>query len=158
MRSVRCGLAPRSSRRFRHQAERAAALSVLLTLAACAAERPPQQSAQYAPAYQHSFGDRAPSYSAEPRPRYVETEADGLPAQPPPMQRKAEADDPREPWSPNYGSVPGSRAAVSSEPHEPAKVVAAVRPQRAPLVQRQSIDADDVVRRAIAEHEMRRED
>lgn len=37
----------------------------------------------------------------------IAMEADGLPAQlPPPLHRKPEVDDPREPFSPNYGPPP----------------------------------------------------
>lgn len=40
----------------------------------------------------------------------VDTEADGQPAQPPPpISIRAAPDDPREPWSRNYGTVPPTR-------------------------------------------------
>jgi hypothetical protein len=53
------------------------------------------------------------------RPR-VELEADGLPAQTPPLRREpSEPDDPTEPFSPNYGPrptvAPAKRAAALSD-------------------------------------------
>ncbi len=169
MRSVSCGrkplspshaLRPNIGPRVQRHVERAAAVGLLLALTACAADRSAQNSAQY----QHSFGDRAPTYSAEVRPPRVETEADGLPVQPPPLRRTSSADDPREPWSPNYGSATPSRTDLATAPvaappaPEPAKIVAAVRPQWASLFGPKPIAADDIIRRAIAEHEMRKED
>ena len=49
-------------------------------------------------------------------------------------------------------------APVAITERESAKIVAVVRPTRTSLFQTSPIDADAVVRRAIAEHEMRRED
>ncbi|MCB1546683.1 MAG: hypothetical protein KDJ41_02390 [Hyphomicrobiaceae bacterium] len=44
---------------------------------------------------------------AQPREPTLPTEGDGLPPQAPPLKRPQPLpDDPREPWSPNYGSVP----------------------------------------------------
>lgn len=164
MRPACCGPKPHSSRRhvLRHHAERVAAVGILLALTACASDR----SAQYQP----TSGDSATAYADAPLPR-IQTEGDGLPAQPPPMRRaSAVADDPREPWSPNYGTVAPTRVAEASiaaasnlqtetaPAPEPAKFVAVVRPTRASLFQAKPIDADAVVRRAVAEHEMRRED
>lgn len=161
MRPACCGPEPRSlCRHIRHHAERVAAVGLLLALTACASDR----TAHYQPA----FSDTVPVYDAEARPPRIDTEGDGMPAQPPPLLRRtaAVADDPREPWSPNYGTVAPTRvaeapAAAASAPEpapEPTKVVAAVKPTRAPLFQAKPFDADDVIRRAIAEHEMRRED
>lgn len=148
MSSESCGRKPRSLRRH---GERTAIVGLLLALTACASDRTAQ--------YQAPFGDTPPSYSAEARPARIVTEDDGLPAQPPPLRRSAGIDDPREPWSPNYGSVAPTRsaeAALAPSP-EPARV-AMVTPRRASLFGPKPIDADDIVRRAIAEHEMRRED
>lgn len=165
MRPACCGPKPHSSRRhvLRHHAERVAALGVLLTLTACASDR----SAQYPPA----SVDSATAYSAEARPPRIQTEGDGLPAQPPPLRRStAMVDDPREPWSPNYGTVAPTRLAEASTAaasgpqadaapaREHAKFVAVVRPTRALLFQAKPTDADAIVRRAIAEHEMQREE
>ncbi len=152
-----CGPEPHSSRRRAHwrHAERALAVGLLLALTACASDR----SAQYQPAH----GDSAPAYSAEARPPRVQTESDGLPAQPPPPLRSAAVvDDPREPWSRNYGTVAPTRMADASASAptvpEPVKIVAAVRPTLTSLFQPKPIDADAIVRRAIAEHEMRKGD
>lgn len=71
------------------------------------------------------------------QPRRIELEADGLPAQvAPPMRRLREPDDPSEPFSPNYGPRPVHRAVAS-----------------APM---SNAEADALIARAIAEHEMRR--
>jgi hypothetical protein len=160
MRSACCGTQPHSSCRrpaLRHHAERVAAVGILLALTACAADR----SAQYQPVN----GDSATAYSAEAPPPRVQMEGDGMPAQSPPLRHAAAIiDDPREPWSRNYGTVTPARLGQSApstaaEPQrEPAKVVAAVRPTRASLFQAKPIDEDAIIRRAIAEHEMRKED
>lgn len=75
----------------------------------------------------------------------VEIEDDGLPSQLAPRQRRPEPDDPREPWSPNYGGPP-------TPPRRQADMPAA-----AP-VRVSTVDEDEIIRRAIAEHEMRRPD
>ena len=72
----------------------------------------------------------------------VEIEDDGLPVQLAPRHRPATPDDPSEPWSPNYGKGRAPKTAA---------------PMRAP-VQLSGLDEDAIVRRAIAEHEMRRRD
>lgn len=101
------------------------------------------------------------TYPGDPAPRPalsraapVEMEADGLPAQVAPKTRRSMRDDPSEPWSPNYGTVrPGERVSVpakspiaTASPVLPSAVQAAA-PRLAP---------DDIIRIAIAEHEMRR--
>lgn len=54
--------------------------------------------------------------AAETRPRWVDLEEDGRePQVPPPRRLDREADDPTEPFSPNYGSASLRRAA--SAPH-----------------------------------------
>jgi hypothetical protein len=83
----------------------------------------------------------------------VEIEADGLPAQLAPRNRPPVDDDPREPWSPNYGSVRPPRASAIETP-----TVARPSPPRAMLVRyAQPIDAEDIIRRAVAAHAMRQE-
>ena len=51
-----------------------------------------------------------------------ELEDDGLPPQvPPPVNRKREPDDPREPYSPNYGNpAPAPQRAAFAAPIPPA--------------------------------------
>lgn len=57
-----------------------------------------------------------PTQLAQTAPPAVIIEDDGIEAQTPPRVRKqAEPDDPTEPWSPNYGTVP-ARSAVNSNP------------------------------------------
>lgn len=53
--------------------------------------------------------------------REVELEEDGLPSQlPPPINRRREADDPSEPFSPNYGRTVNApqRTTIAPEPHD----------------------------------------
>ena len=148
---LRCGpvsgSAPPSLRRA---AARGGVIGLLLALTACA----PSQNAQQAVHNPPFPGDTPPVYMAEARPPRVEIEADGLPAQLAPRERKPQVDDPREPWSPNYGTVrPSQTTAV------PAPIpVALASPQRMAIFRPQPIDEDDVIRRAITEHEMRQED
>jgi hypothetical protein len=161
MRPACCGCTPHF---FRRHAARVVAVGLLLSLAACASEK----SAQLPSA----FGDSPAAYTVEVRPPRVQTEDDGLPSQPPPLRRSAGADDPREPWSPNYGTSPATKIAelpapapaVASTPAPaetqiltPARVAMVIK-ERFPLFGDQPIDEDDTIRRAIAAHEMRRED
>jgi hypothetical protein len=149
MRPACCGCTPRL---FRRHAERAVAIGILLALAGCASDKTARIPA--------AFGDLPPSYTAEVRPPRIAIEDDGLPAQPPPLRRSAAADDPREPWSPNYGTVPASKpAGPPPPPPTPTTTrVAMVIKERFPILGAQPIDEDDIIRRAIAAHEMRRED
>jgi hypothetical protein len=84
----------------------------------------------------------------------VQMEADGLPAQLAPRNYAPGADDPREPWSPNYGSVqPTTTATAEAQPvarASPAPVI--------PVRYTKPIDAEDIIRRAVAAHEMRQGD
>ena len=79
-------------------------LTLALALGACATE----------PAYRQQVAGPAQQIARAPS---VEVEDDGLPAQTPPPSRDArEADDPSEPFSPNYGgkTVATSPRVVSS--------------------------------------------
>lgn len=122
--------------------------------------------------YPGSANVGAPQHMAHipvPPSRAVEMEDDGLPAQSPPLRRATrEQDDPREPWSPNYGKQPGETAPrgephpkptpapyIAPAPREPmrradAEPVGAARP--APT--RVRFDADAIIARAIAMHEV----
>jgi hypothetical protein len=121
----------------------AAVVSLSLVLAGCAAEPKPYRVA-------------GPVRDAPPNSIRVEIEDDGLPAQIAPRHRRAMPDDPSEPWSPNYGSAPPAKfdaAKVSAkldsvEKSQPAAPVKSAHASR--------IDADEVIRQAIAAHEMRR--
>lgn len=92
----------------------------------------------------------------------VEIEDDGLPAQLAPRNPRPSPDDPSEPWSPNYGNQGPQRAAERTVPATPGTPAANVPPSRraaavAPT-QVTEMDEDAIIRRAIAEHEMRRND
>jgi hypothetical protein len=128
--------------------------AVLLTLTACASN----QTAQHPP----MPSDTPSAYVAEARPPRVDIEEDGLPAQLAPRERPAIPDDPREPWSRNYGTVRSSQvvepptratAALST-----SSIVAKVIPQWPSFLRTAQIDEDAIIRQAIAEHEMRQED
>jgi hypothetical protein len=93
----------------------------------------------------------------------VEVEEDGKPAQLPPVRRmRPEEDDPSQPWSPNYGKPAGA----VEKPAQPAKertawpqpidaslkTVVDERPAR----KLNAAEADQVILRAIQNHEVRR--
>ena len=128
--------------------------AVLLTLTACASNQP----AQHPP----MPSDTPSAYVAEARTPRVDIEEDGLPAQLAPRERPTIPDDPREPWSRNYGTVRSSQivepptratAALST-----SSIVAKVIPQWPSFLRTAQIDEDAIIRQAIAEHEMRQED
>jgi hypothetical protein len=85
----------------------------------------------------------------------VEIEDDGLPSQLAPRNRKPIADDPTQPWSPNYGTARGTER--TAERLDMAPLPPPLPPARTTYgaSRTASIDADDIIRRAIAEHEMR---
>lgn len=148
-----------------------AAGAIAVAVAGCAAkqaaEAPPQRVS-------------GPVASADDRYWRVEIEEDGLPAQLSPKVRRPTADDPSEPWSPNYGSKPGkaepaapqARAAGVGAPAAPAFEPIPPRPAAptpaggpvppaapVPTAARTAVfDEEALIRRAIAEHEMRRRD
>lgn len=105
--------------------------------------------------------ESAPSRVAGPMPHpavqsmRVEVEDDGLPSQLAPRHRRPVPDDPTEPWSPNYGSVKSAGldpVTISAKLDIPPALV-----MRQPIRERYAVvDADDIIRRAIAEHEIRR--
>ena len=71
------------------------------------------QSGTYTP-QSWNVGGPQPAMAGAVRPR-VEMEADGLPAQTPPLRREsAEPDDPSEPFSPNYGPRPTPEPAIKA--------------------------------------------
>lgn len=128
---------------------------------------------------QSAYGPQARVGAPVPAPQQwaarVEIEDDGLPAQLAPRHRRPVADDPSEPWSPNYGTAPGGSKALRSDEDQPspqpksrrgAATVAgnglpAPSPARPiassrPPTRLSTMDEDAIIRRAIAEHEMRR--
>lgn len=94
-------------------------------------------------------------------PPRVEMEDDGLPAQTPPPRRAAVADDPREPWSRNYGGPAPSAQPAAASPAATAPAWRAVAPaQPLPPARRtrlSQVEEEDIIMRAIAEHEQRRQ-
>lgn len=136
----RCGRAPHF---IRLSAARAGLIGLLAVLAGCANERGATTTS--------STSQATPMHMAGVR---SVIEADGLPAQLAPRDYKPGADDPREPWSPNYGSAHPARTTEA----EPAPVAPASPARVIPVRYTQPIDAEDVIRRAVAAHEMRQGD
>jgi hypothetical protein len=122
-------------------------MGLLALLAGCASDRGATNSSASTATPMHMAGAR------------VEIEADGLPAQLAPRHPTPIADDPREPWSPNYGSVrPGRTGALGTDIDIVTTPVAAPSPPRVITVAHtRTIDAEDIIRRAVAAHEMRQE-
>jgi hypothetical protein len=86
----------------------------------------------------------------------VVIEADGLPAQLAPRYRRPVPDEPTEPWSPNYGTVrPDATDAAPVEPKADITTPVAPVTRIATQVAAPRLDPDDIIRLAIAEHEMR---
>lgn len=81
----------------------------------------------------------------------IELEDDGLPVQVAPHNRRPGPDDPTEPFSPNYGSAPSKQAAAPQPTVWPTASQTSTRGH----TRLSSVDEDDIIRRAIAAHEMR---
>lgn len=95
-------------------------------------------------------------------PPRVEMEDDGLPSQtPPPRRASALPDDPREPWSRNYGGpAPAAAPASAATAMSPPAVRAVAPAQPLPPARRVRLsqaEEEDIIMRAIAEHEQRRQ-
>ena len=95
--------------------------------------------------------------------RKVEVEADGRPAQSPPVRRmRPEEDVPSQPWSPNYGKGVDPRAPITQPalPRQawPKPIEASVRNTTAlPGRRLNDTEADSVIARAVSAHEMKRQ-
>lgn len=132
---------------------RAAAAIILLPLAGCATS--PESSGHMAA--MSVAGQPVRVATAPP----IELEDDGLPAQSPPRIRKrAEPDDPSEPFSPNYGTVPvghdiepaesdgvvdGDLAFADDVKHSAERIRAA-----RPLTENNQVDTQKVARLPVA--------
>ena len=73
------------------------------------------------------------------------------------------SDDPTEPWSPNYGSAPVRAQSPPPAPIEPTRKAERASEKAAPTSAAAArriagLDAEDIIRRAVAAHEMRRQD
>lgn len=127
----------------RHGALGAGLIGLLAVLAGCASDRGATHSSASTTAPMHMAGVR------------VEIEADGLPAQLAPRNRAPLDDDPREPWSPNYGSVRPTRTSAIDTDIAPAAVAVPPPVQAISVSHTCPMDAEDIIRRAVAAHEMR---
>lgn len=130
----------------------AARLGVLGLAALCTAGCASKQASYDPPA--RVAGPAAPQGQA-PWQVKVEIEDDGLPAQLAPRHRAPVQDDPSEPWSPNYGRHTPTKAQKAEAPtaETPAR---ARKPQTRQQIT--AMDEEAIIRRAIAEHEMRHQD
>lgn len=143
-----------SASRSARSAVRGSLIGVALLCSACAAQHAPSGVA----------GPQPPPPTAT----YVgswklQVEADGLPAQHAPRQRDSTPDDPAEPWSPNYGSAPVRAPSPPPAPIEPTRKAERASEKAAPTSAAAArhivgLDAEDIIRRAVAAHEMRRQD
>lgn len=78
----------------------------------------------------------------------ADVEADGLPPQlPPPRIYRQTPDDPREPYSPNYGSTSRKTALLGGQPLTTGTVT--------PVASLARLDEDAIMSRAILAHEQR---
>ncbi len=92
-----------SANRYCASFARAVAVATIIALGGCA------QSTQYPPA------------NAQVAQAAIDVEDDGLPAQTPPSKSiRNQTDDPSQPYSPNYGGVNPSAAAINEPDEQPA--------------------------------------
>ena len=128
-----------------------AAIAVTVLAGGCAATNSgPSRVAGPVSAYPDEAAPRTTVSRAAP----VEIEADGLPAQVAPKNRRPMRDDPTEPWSPNYGT---GRSSAADEARTDARVAAAPAATRiSTQATTPRLHPDDIIRLAIAEHEMQR--
>ncbi len=131
-------------------AARICVIGVAGIVAGCASDKHPQYVRGPAP---HMVVEPAPVHAAK-----VQMEDDGKPAQEPGRRIRPEEDDPTQPWSSNYGK------GVTPKPIKtPPRLIEAEAPLGVPLKREQNpirlsdVDADQIMARAIAAHEMRRQ-
>lgn len=136
------------SARSRAIAVALACAALASTLAGCV-HRGPYPGSSYV------AGPQQIAHMPVPPRRAVEMEDDGLPVQRPPMRRAIrEQDDPREPWSPNYGKQPAPPA-TSSDP-QPKAAPRQASDTGKPTLNATPVkfDADALIAKAIAAHEV----
>ena len=132
-----------------------AAIAIALAAGGCAASK---SGPSYVAGPGFTFpGDLPPLPKPTIQQSKVEIEDDGLPAQLAPKVQRPMADDPSEPWSPNYGggkpTIRAEKVATAIEPPAPIPVAKPVMPVI--KASGRQMDPDDIIRQAIAEHEMR---
>ena len=121
-----------------------AAIALVLLAGGCASEEaPPSRVA-------------GPQRPAEAQSIKIEIEDDGLPSQLAPRGPSRIPDEPTEPWSRNYGAVRSASVdtdRVTAKPGSPAEPIPTPTPAHPPHAR--PLDAEDIIRHAIADHEMR---
>ena len=138
----RCGRAPHP---VRQGIIGAGLIGLFTVLAGCASEHGTTHSSASATTPMHMAGVR------------VQIQAGGLPGQLPPHNPAPVADDPREPWSPNYGSVRPTRTSAIETDTKAVAVAVPPPVQAIPISYARPMDAEDIIRRAVATHEMRQQ-
>jgi hypothetical protein len=143
-------------------AARACVIGLAVVASACAKQEPPT----YVGSGYGQYGNQpqAPTRVAASRNK-VEIEDDGRPAQAPPARRMhPEEDDPKEPWSPNYGKASGpATRPVEPDVRRPAarQIEASLALPATPVVYTSrrltETEADAIVARAVSAHEMQRQ-
>ena len=155
-----CARSPASASNRFLSAARLGVLGLAVLAAGCASKQAQQPPTRLAAPPAATQGPNA--WAAK-----VEIEDDGLPVQLAPRHRRPVPDDPSEPWSPNYGkggpapgpaqrpAVPPAKAAAMPSP-APVLASANARPARSGGEARLSaVEEEALIRRAVAEHEMR---
>lgn len=133
-------------------AARLSVIGAVVVLGGCAAN----QASREGPS--HVAG---PPGGQGPATARVLIEDDGFPAQLAPRNPRPVADDPSEPWSPNYGNRALPKTADQKADPVPRSTTGGgvpTRPVRPAPTRLAEADEDAIIRQAIAEHEMRRGD
>ena len=144
---MRCSRSSRPDGRRSSLSAIAICVAVGAALAGCSASRQTQDYQSYAGA--RPIAQPVVAAPAVAKPPKIVIEGDGLPSQAPPQIRRfAEPDDPSEPFSPNYGPKPEEPAGREDVP--PAVTQPPLRKARM-----SDREAERLIARAIAEHEIR---
>lgn len=146
-------------------AARVCVIGLAVVATGCAANKQPTYVGG---PYADSSGAAVPSRVNELR--KVEVEADGKPEQAPPIRKmRPEEDDPTQPWSPNYGkgavapspsgdaALPSPAVAPWPKPVEASVRTTGAAPQVFATRRLSDAEANDVMARAVAAHEMRKQ-
>jgi hypothetical protein len=141
-------------------------IGLAVVLSGCAASKQPNYAGAPYPGDDHRVASQPmPQRTAETQ-KKVEIEGDGLPAQAPPARAmRPEEDDPSQPWSPNYGR--GGSAPIPAQHSKPRPVqvqamlttappgVTEPTPRQPTSRRLSESEADQMIARAVAAHEMR---
>ena len=128
-------------------------ISLGLLVSACAASHASYERPSYdRPSNVGAAHERRLAVASPPK---IELEDDGTAVQlPPRMRHRAKPDDPREPFSPNYGPppLPSETETQPSPPPRQADVGEQLRPRTRPM---SDAEVQAIIARAMVEHERR---